>query len=144
MAEIRSSLQPWRPEQYDERPPLLAAYYTYWSGLPMDGRFENYIRERRGFAVMPTHDDLTLIIAGWPYAELAENKKDIEGNYLKTIELAPVFAERLRGAKREARFAGAAVPNYFRRPLRVRLGARGRRRLQQGLHYRAGHHGRLP
>jgi 2-polyprenyl-6-methoxyphenol hydroxylase-like FAD-dependent oxidoreductase len=104
------------PRQYDERPPLLAAYYTYWSGLPMDGRFENYIRERRGFAVMPTHDNLTLIIAGWPYAELAENKTDIEGNYLKTIGLAPLFAERLRGAKREARFAGAAVPNYFRRP----------------------------
>ena len=39
-----------RPEQYDEKPPLLAAYYTYWSGLPMDGRFENYIRDRRGFA----------------------------------------------------------------------------------------------
>ena len=45
-----------------------------------------------------------------------ENKKDIEGNYLKAIELAPAFAERLRGARREARFAGAAVPNYFRKP----------------------------
>jgi len=105
-----------RAEQYDEKPPLLAAYYTYWSGLPMDGRFENYIRDSRGFAVMPTHDELTLIIAGWPYAEFEDNKKDIEGNYLKTIELAPSFADRLRGAKREARFVGAAVPNYFRKP----------------------------
>ena len=35
-----------RPEQYDEKPPLLAAYYTYWSGLPMNGRFETYIRDR--------------------------------------------------------------------------------------------------
>jgi 2-polyprenyl-6-methoxyphenol hydroxylase-like FAD-dependent oxidoreductase len=105
-----------RTERYDEKPPLLAAYYTYWSGLPMDGRVENYIRDRRGFAVMPTHDDLTLIIAGWPYSEFAENKNDIEGNYRKTIDLAPTFAARLRGAKREARFAGAAVPNYFRKP----------------------------
>jgi flavin-dependent dehydrogenase len=105
-----------RPEQYDERPPLLAAYYTYWSGLPMNGRFENYIRDRRGFAAMQTHDDLTMVIAGWPYAEFAENKKDIEGNYRKTIKLAPVFADRLHGAKREAVFAGAAVPNYFRKP----------------------------
>jgi flavin-dependent dehydrogenase len=105
-----------RPKQYDEKPPLLAAYYSYWSGLPMDGRFETYIRERRGFGVMPTHEELTLIIVGWPYAELDKNKKDIEGNYLKTIELAPAFADRLRGAKREARFAGAAVPNYFRKP----------------------------
>jgi 2-polyprenyl-6-methoxyphenol hydroxylase-like FAD-dependent oxidoreductase len=105
-----------RPERYDEKPPLLAAYYTYWSGLPMDGRFEQYIRDRRGFGVAPTHDGLTLIIAGWPYAEFAENKKDIEGHYRKTIALAPAFAERLRGARQEARFAGAAVPNYFRKP----------------------------
>ena len=105
-----------QPERYDEKPPLLAAYYTYWSGLPMDGRFEQYIRDRRGFGAVQTHDGLTLIIAGWPYAEFAENKKDIEGHYLKTIELAPAFAGRLRGAKREARFAGAAVPNYFRKP----------------------------
>ena len=48
-----------RPEQYDEKPPLLAAYYTYWSGLPMDGRFETYIRDKRGFAAAPTHDGLT-------------------------------------------------------------------------------------
>jgi 2-polyprenyl-6-methoxyphenol hydroxylase-like FAD-dependent oxidoreductase len=105
-----------RPQHYDEKPPLLVAYYTYWSGLPMEGRFENYIRDRRGFAAAPTHDGLTLIIAGWPYAEFEENKKDIEGNYRKTIELAPAFAERLRNAKQEARFAGAAVPNYFRKP----------------------------
>ena len=57
-----------------------------------------------------------MVIVGWPYAEFEANKKDIEGNYLKTIELAPAFAERLRGARRQARFAGAAVPNYFRRP----------------------------
>jgi 2-polyprenyl-6-methoxyphenol hydroxylase-like FAD-dependent oxidoreductase len=105
-----------RPEHYDEKPALLAAYYTYWSGLQMDGRFENYARDKRGFAVAPTHGDLTLVIVGWPYAESAEFKKDIEGNYLKTIALAPAFADRLRGARREAPFAGAAVPNYFRKP----------------------------
>ena len=105
-----------RPEQYNEKPPLMAAYYSYWSGLPMDGRFETYIREERGFAVTPTHNDLTVVIVAWPYAEFMENKKDIEGNYLKAIEMAPVFAERLRGAVREAPFAGAAVPSYFRKP----------------------------
>ncbi|WP_283814636.1 NAD(P)/FAD-dependent oxidoreductase [Bradyrhizobium australiense] len=105
-----------RPEQYREKPPLLAAYYSYWSGLPMDGRFETYIRDKRGFAAAPTHDDLTLVIAGWPYPEFADNKKDIEGNYLKAIDLAPDLARRLRNAKREAPFAGAAVPNYFRKP----------------------------
>jgi 2-polyprenyl-6-methoxyphenol hydroxylase-like FAD-dependent oxidoreductase len=104
------------PDRYDEKPVLLAGYYTYWSGLPMSGRFETYIRDKRGFAAAPTHDGLTMVIAGWPYAEFDACKKDIEGNYLKTIDLAPAFADRLRGAKRETRFAGAAVPNYFRKP----------------------------
>ena len=35
---------------YHEKPPLLAGYYTYWSGLPMNGRFEAYVRTDRGFA----------------------------------------------------------------------------------------------
>ncbi len=105
-----------RPDLYDEKPILLAAYYSYWSGLPMDRRFETYIRDKRGFGVAPTHDGLTMIIAGWPYAEFAENKKDIEGSFLKTIDLVPAFADRLRGARRETRFVGAAVPNYFRKP----------------------------
>ncbi len=104
------------PEQYHEKPALLASYYTYWSGLPMQGRFEIYIRPHRGFAAVPTHDGLTLVIAGWPYAEFEANKSDIESHYLKAFELAPVFAERVRGARREARFAGAAVPNFFRKP----------------------------
>ena len=71
------------PEWYREKPPLLCGYYSYWSDLPMDGRFDTYIRPERGIAVCPTHDDLTLVIAGWPYAEFAANKADIEGTYLK-------------------------------------------------------------
>ena len=105
-----------RPEHYREKPPLLAGYYSYWSGLPMDGRFETYIRDKRGFAAVPTHDGLTLVIAGWPYAEFADNRRDIEGNHLRAIELAPEFAMRLRSARREAPFAGTAVANYFRKP----------------------------
>jgi 2-polyprenyl-6-methoxyphenol hydroxylase-like FAD-dependent oxidoreductase len=105
-----------RPEQYRERPPLLAGYYAYWSGLPMDGRFESYTREDRGFAAWPTNDGWTLVIGGWPYAELAANRADLEGNFLAMLELAPAFAERVRAGTREARFVGAAVPNYFRTP----------------------------
>ena len=82
----------------------------------MYGRFETYIRDRRGFAATPTHDGLTMVIVGWPYAEIRENRKDVEGSYLKAVELAPAFAERLRGATREERFRGAAVPNFFRKP----------------------------
>jgi 2-polyprenyl-6-methoxyphenol hydroxylase-like FAD-dependent oxidoreductase len=79
--------------QYHEKPPLLAGYYAYWSGLLMEGRFETYVRPSRGMAAWPTNEDLTVVIAGWPYAEFEANKKDIEGNFLKTYDLAPSFAD---------------------------------------------------
>jgi 2-polyprenyl-6-methoxyphenol hydroxylase-like FAD-dependent oxidoreductase len=117
-ADGRHSLvaQAVNPRQYNEKPPLLAAYYAYWSGLPMAGRFETYIRPNRGMAAWPTNDDLTVVIAGWPYAEFEANKIDIEGNFLKTYDLASSFAERLRAGTRETRFIGTAVPNFFRKP----------------------------
>jgi 2-polyprenyl-6-methoxyphenol hydroxylase-like FAD-dependent oxidoreductase len=105
-----------RPDQYNEKPEILCGYYSYWSGLPMDGRFEVYARDQRGWAAAPTHDDLTLVVAGWPFAEYEANTSDVEGHYLEMFEQAPEWAERIRGAKREARFAGTAVPNYFRKP----------------------------
>lgn len=105
-----------QPEQYDEKPPLLCGYYSYWSDLPTDGHFENHIRPERGWAAFPTNDDLTLVVVGWPYREFAANKVDVEGNYLKTFELSEAFSERLRSAKREARVVGTAVPGYFRKP----------------------------
>ena len=105
-----------QPERYAEKPPLLAAYYSYWSDLPIDGRFEIFIRPRRGFGAVPTHDGLTLIVGGWPYAEFAANKQDVEGHFLRMLELVPEFANRMRGAERKARFAGATLPNYFHRP----------------------------
>jgi flavin-dependent dehydrogenase len=102
--------------QYNEKPPILCGYFSYWSNLPIDGRFEVYIRPGRGWAVAPTHDGLTLVVAGWPFAEFEANKSDVEGNYMKMFEMAPEFAERMRGAKREARIAGTAVENFFRTP----------------------------
>jgi 2-polyprenyl-6-methoxyphenol hydroxylase-like FAD-dependent oxidoreductase len=105
-----------RPGRYHERPPLEAGYYSYWSDLPMNGRYEVYIRERRGFGAAPTHDGLTLIVGGWPYAEFEANKKDVEGSFLRMLDLAPSFAARVRAARREAPFLGMPVPNCFRVP----------------------------
>jgi 2-polyprenyl-6-methoxyphenol hydroxylase-like FAD-dependent oxidoreductase len=103
-------------EEYDQKPKLLAGYYSYWSGLPLDDRFANWIRPDRGFAAWPTNDDLTLVIAGWPYREFEANRDDIERNFHAAIDLAPAFAERLRAATREERFVGASVRGYFRKP----------------------------
>ncbi len=104
------------PEQYNEVPPLAIAYYSYWSNLPMNGRFETYLRDKRGFAAAPTNDGQTLIIASWPFEEFEVNKRDIEAAFLDTLDLVPDFAERIRSAKRESKFAGAPAPSFFRKP----------------------------
>ena len=82
----------------------------------MNGRFEAFDRGDRAWAAWPTNDGLTLVIVGWPYAEFDANKTDVETQYPKAFERAPAFQDRLRGAKREERFVGAAVPNFFRKP----------------------------
>jgi 2-polyprenyl-6-methoxyphenol hydroxylase-like FAD-dependent oxidoreductase len=48
--------------------------------------------------------------------EFAANKNDVEGQFLRMFELAPSFADIVRGARRETRFAGMATPNFFRKP----------------------------
>ncbi|WP_030435826.1 NAD(P)/FAD-dependent oxidoreductase [Actinoplanes subtropicus] len=104
-----------RAPSYEEVPALTVGYYSYWSNLPTD-TFEAYSRPGRGWAVCPTNDDLTLVIGGWPHVELAAHRDDVEGELMRTFELAPAFAERIRAAKREEKIVGSSVPNYFRIP----------------------------
>jgi flavin-dependent dehydrogenase len=104
-----------RPEQYCEKGVLQWSYYTYWSDLPVNG-MEITIRPDRGWGAFPTNDGLTVLVVGWPAAEGAAYRADVEANYLKTLELSPAVAERVRSARREARFAGGPVDNYVRKP----------------------------
>jgi len=103
-------------QKYNERPALLAPYYMYCSGLPMDGRYDMYMLRNRGLATAPTHEGLTIVIVAWPYSEFAANKHDLESSALRVIELAPEFAERFRAGKRETGLFGIPTPNYFRKP----------------------------
>jgi flavin-dependent dehydrogenase len=107
-----------QPEQYNERRSHMAMYYAYWSNLPAVG-FDTTIRteSRRGWAAIPTNDGLTVVPFGWPVEEFHANRGDVEGNFMATVELAPEFAERVHGAKRESKFIGSAeLPGYFRKP----------------------------
>ena len=104
-----------RPEQYNEKPQLLWGYYTYFSGVPAGG-FETVARPYRGWGAAPTNDGLTMVVVGWPQAEAAAYKADVEANFFKTLELAPEFHDRVRAGTREDRFYGGGVPNFFRRP----------------------------
>lgn len=104
------------PEQYNERPAVSPALYSYWSGVGSAG-FEVYVGERCGMAAFPTHDDLTLIIVGLPEADFKIARHDVESTFLRTLEVAPQLAERVRAGRREERFHAATdLSGYFRKP----------------------------
>ncbi len=98
---------------YLTTPPLQFGAYSYWRDLPVDG-FEIYIRPDRGMAAVATNDDETMLIVGWPTPEEQAYKADIEGNYLRTLDLVPDLSERVARATRVERFHTGAVPNSFR------------------------------
>jgi flavin-dependent dehydrogenase len=104
--------------QYQDVPQLQTGYYAYWSDLPVDG-FETFIRAEhgRGWAALPTNDDLTCVVGGWPYREFEANRKDYERHHLAMFDLEPAFAERLAQARRETRLRAVGdLRGYFRKP----------------------------
>jgi flavin-dependent dehydrogenase len=102
--------------EYNAKPTLTCAYYTYWSGVPIDGA-EIYPRDRWITIAFPTNDGLVCTFIEWPREEFHAVRTDVEGNFLKKLDLAPGLAERIRSGNREANFVGTAVlPNFFRKP----------------------------
>jgi flavin-dependent dehydrogenase len=101
---------------YDVEPALTCAYYTYWTGVEMEG-VELYPRDGRMIVATPTNDGRVVTIVFWPHAEFHRVRADIEGSFLEALELAPGLAERVRGGARADRFRGTSrLPNFFRRP----------------------------
>jgi flavin-dependent dehydrogenase len=101
---------------YNARPILTCAYYTYWSGVDMEG-VELYPRPGRMIVTAPTADGQVVTIVFWPNDEFHRVRSDIEGNFLESLELAPGLAERVRNGTRADRFRGTSrLPNHFRRP----------------------------
>jgi flavin-dependent dehydrogenase len=99
----------------DDRPSPACWYYGFYSGVPVT-RGEVVFAKYRSLSLWPTNDGLTIAIVGWPRAMYAEVKADLETEFLRAAEIAPEWAERLRGAKREERFYGTAdVPFQIRR-----------------------------
>jgi len=105
-----------QPEQYNEKPAVSPAFYSYWSGVGSSG-FEVYVRDRCGMAAFPTHDDLTLVIVGLPEEDFDAARGDIESTFLRTVDMAPALGERVRSGTREERFHVASdLAGYFRKP----------------------------
>ena len=94
---------------------------------------------------LPTNDGLTLVVVGWPYAEF-DSQQDRRRRQLpaRRSSWRPSSPSASRRRTREERFLGTRGAELLPQAVRSGLGARRRRRLQQGLHHRPGHHRRLP
>jgi flavin-dependent dehydrogenase len=101
---------------YDDHGTLTCAYYTYWTGIEMDG-VELYPRPGAMIVAAPTNNDQVVTIVLWPNREFHEVRSDIERHFLEALELAPGLAARIRDATRTDRFRGTGrLPNFYRRP----------------------------
>jgi 2-polyprenyl-6-methoxyphenol hydroxylase-like FAD-dependent oxidoreductase len=104
------------PALYNEKPALTCWYYTHWSGIPTD-TLEFYLRARRALIACPTNSGLTMILVGAPYDDFVSFRSDIAGNYFKSLDLAPEFADRVHSGKQEERLVGSVnTENFLRRP----------------------------
>jgi 2-polyprenyl-6-methoxyphenol hydroxylase-like FAD-dependent oxidoreductase len=103
--------------KYATRPAGTCGYYTYWSGIPIEG-LEFYTRPNRTIVAFPTNDRQTAIFVEWTNQEFHTFRADLERNFVKTLEeIAPDLAGRVHCGKRAHRFMGSAdMANFFRRP----------------------------
>lgn len=102
-------------KEYNSRPPLTCWYYSYWDGVPASEPIW-YAREDKLVGAVPTNDGLTAIITVWKNARFHEFRRDIEQNFLATVDLVPELSAHVRAGRRHQRFVGTAdLPNYFRR-----------------------------
>jgi len=103
---------------YNAGPPLLCYYFSYWSGVATEP-FELYVRnaERRVLFSFKTEHDLFAVFVGAPMEEFETFRRDVEPAFVRSLDLIPDFAARLRAGRREERFYGCSdLPNFYRKP----------------------------
>ncbi|MEU0786340.1 NAD(P)/FAD-dependent oxidoreductase [Streptomyces sp. NPDC006173] len=98
-----------------EHPRMTCTYYSYWAGVPSD--FELYERTGRWIGVLPTNDDLTLLMAYFPQEDFGHVRKAVEPAYLDAFRTtAPELYERMQSGERVEQLYGTGhQDNYFRK-----------------------------
>jgi flavin-dependent dehydrogenase len=100
---------------YQVQPTRTCAYYSYWSGVPVDG-VELYPRPGRLISAGATNEQ-TLVIVYWPKQLFRDIRSDIEGKLLEAIDLVPDLADRLRSGHRAEHYRGTGdLPFYPGKP----------------------------
>ncbi len=106
-----------KPAEYNTIPSLTFAYYTYWSGIKVEGIHFYFFEDARGILVFPTHWGQTCVAVGGERTGFHEFRKDFMGNYMEIVDRVPELSEQIRSGKQEQRLLGTAdQPNYFRKP----------------------------
>jgi 2-polyprenyl-6-methoxyphenol hydroxylase-like FAD-dependent oxidoreductase len=102
--------------EYNQVPRRLMTYFSYWSGVEIEG-FEFYPRDYRGVYAWGTNDGLALVGVNWALQEFPRLSAGIEESFFAVVdEAAPGLAARLRGGHREERWNGGSIPGFFRTP----------------------------
>ncbi|MFJ9041498.1 NAD(P)/FAD-dependent oxidoreductase [Streptomyces sp. NPDC102406] len=98
-----------------EHPRVTCTYYSYWADVP--AHFELYERPGRWIGVIPTNDDLTLLMTYFPQEEYQDVRKGVEPFYLDTFRTtAPELYERMRAGRRVEQLYGTGhQENFFRK-----------------------------
>ncbi|GHO90337.1 FAD-dependent oxidoreductase [Reticulibacter mediterranei] len=101
---------------YSALPSLTCGYYTYWSGVCLQGQ-EIAQRDHRAVIAFPTNDEKIVVAVQWPREQFDAVRHDISGHFLETLErCTPYLAARLRAGVQAERFVGTGdLPNFFRR-----------------------------
>lgn len=98
-----------------EHPRMTCTYYTYWAGV--SGHFELYERPGRWVGVIPTNDDLMLIMAYFPQSEFSAVRTAVEPAFLEAVRTtAPELYERMQAGQRMEQLYGTGhQENFFRK-----------------------------
>lgn len=102
--------------EYDRIPSISCAYYSYWSGLAVDG-LEVFFRAGFTFLLAPTHGNLTIVVMIAPVAEFPRIRLDIDQAFQQCIATIDGMPGRFSAAARQSQYFGTAdQPNFYRRP----------------------------
>ena len=105
-----------RSPEYNVQPVLTCAYYTYWSGLELNGG-ELYSFPGAAVGIWPTNDGLAVIYTGYPITEFESIRGNTEGRFWQTLDMHAGLTERLRLGRQADRFYGTAdLPGFYRKP----------------------------
>ncbi|HZO26130.1 MAG TPA: NAD(P)/FAD-dependent oxidoreductase [Chloroflexota bacterium] len=96
--------------------PLTFGYYTYWADVPATGlEVIQRMDAGRVIIVFPTNDNLTCVAVQGRSDDFPAFRADLEGEYLRAVNLADDVAARVRAGRRAERFQGTAdLPNFIR------------------------------